>query len=80
MHAVLVDFNKACLSGEGRFYTLSPLEKKKYIKNHPQVAPEGEGYRCQTFASDVYAFGRIVYKINDIMFTIPIYILRLYYV
>ena len=72
VRAVLVDFNKACLSGEGRFYTLSPSEKKKYIKNHPQVAPEvREGYRCQTFASDLYAFGRIVYKINDIMLIIP---------
>lgn len=37
--AILVDFNKACLSGEGRFYALSPSEKK-YINNHPQVAPE----------------------------------------
>ena len=71
VRAILVDFNKACLSGEGRFYTLSPSEKKRYAKNHPQIAPEvREGYRCQTFASDLYAFGRIVYKINDIILTI----------
>ena len=70
--AILVDFNKACLSGEGRFYALSPSEKKMYIKNHPLVAPEvREGCGCQTFASDLYAFGRIVYKVNDIMLTIP---------
>ena len=72
VRAVLIDFNKACLAGEGRFYTLTPSEKKKYIKNHPQIAPEvREGYGCQTFASDLYAFGRIMYKINDIILTIP---------
>ena len=70
--AVLVDFNKACLSDEGRFHTSSPAEKKMYRRNHPQVAPEvREGYSRQKFASDIYAFGRIVYRINDIMLTIP---------
>lgn len=72
VRAVLVDFNKACPSDSARFYTLSPADKRKYIKNHPQVAPEvREGYRCQSFASDIYAFGRVMFKINDLMLTIP---------
>ena len=72
VHAVIIDFNKACLSGEGRFYTLSLTQKKKYMKNHPQIAPEvREGYRRHTFSSDIYAFGRIVYKINDMSLNIP---------
>lgn len=67
-HAVLVE---ACLSGSACFYTLSPADKRKYVKNHPQVAPEvREGYKCQSFASDIYAFGRVMFKINDLMPTI----------
>ena len=72
VRAVLVDFNKACPSCSARFYTLSPADKRKYVKNHPQVAPEVRGgYRCQSFPSDIYAFGRVMFKINDLMLTIP---------
>ena len=72
VRAVLVDFNKACRSDCACFYTLSPADKRKYVKNHPQVPPEvREGNRCQSFASDIYAFGRVMFKINDLMLTIP---------
>ena len=61
--------NKAWLRKVLHFITFG--NEKKHIKNYPQVAPEvKEGYRCEVFASDIYAFGRIVYK-NDIMLTIP---------
>ena len=42
VRAILVDFNKACLSGEGRFYTLSPPEKKT-CKESPTNTSRIEG-------------------------------------
>lgn len=60
VRAILIDFNKACYAEEVRFYKLSSQEITKYAKNHPQVAPEvRRGIQKQSFASDVYSFGRV---------------------
>lgn len=63
--SVLIDFNKACFEEDGVMYKLSSEERKKYAKHYPQVAPE---IRCgtgkQTFASDIYSFGRVLQKIS----------------
>ena len=72
VRAILIDFNKACLSCEAKLYKLSLEEKRKYSKFHPQIAPEvRNGSQRQSFASDIYSFGRIMYKINDIALMVP---------
>ena len=72
IRAILIDFNKACLSCDAKLYKLSLEEKQKYSKYHPQIAPEvRNGSQRQSFASDIYSFGRILYKINDIALTVP---------
>lgn len=70
--AILIDFNKACLSCEAKLYKLSLEEKRKYSKYHPQIAPEVRNGSQQSFASDIlYSFGRIMYIINDIALMVP---------
>ena len=72
VRAILIDFNKACFADEGRFYKLSSQEITKYAKNHPQVAPEvRRGIQKQSFASDVYSFGRVFNKINSNVLKLP---------
>ena len=72
VRALLIDFNKACHSDEGQVYKLSHKEKEKYAKHHPQIAPEVRcGFQKQSFASDMYSFGRVLYKINSKVLKIP---------
>ena len=72
VRSVLIDFNKACHSDEGQVYKLSHKEKDKYAKHHPQVAPEVRcGIEKQSFASDMYSFGRVLHKINSKVLQIP---------
>ena len=72
VRAILIDFNKACLSCDAKLYKLSPEERQKYSKYHPQIAPEvRNGSQPQSFASDIYSFGRILYKVNDIVLMVP---------
>ena len=41
-----------------KLYKLSPKEKQKYFKYHPQIAPEVQtGSQPQSFASDIYLEG-----------------------
>ena len=64
--AVLIDFNKACLSCDAQRYNLSKQEKI-YAEHHPHIAPEvRSGDQVQSFASDVYSMGLIIGKINVI--------------
>lgn len=64
VRAVLIDFNKACLSCDARQYNLSKQEKS-YAKHHPHIAPEvRNGIKVQSFASDIFSIGRIIDKIN----------------
>ena len=72
VRSLLVDFNKACHSDEGQMYKLSHKEKEKYAKHHPQIAPEVRcGIKRQSFASDMYSFGRVLHKINSKVLKIP---------
>ena len=67
VRAVLIDFNKACLSCDARRYNLSKQEKIYYAEHHPHIAPEvHSGDQVQSFASDVYSMGRIISKVNVI--------------
>lgn len=63
--SILIDFGKACYVEETKLYHLSPEQKEKYKTHHPQVAPEvRNGISTQSFASDMYAFGRVLHQIN----------------
>lgn len=71
--AILVDFNKACYLGEARLYNLTSEERLRYAKDHPQIAPEvRDGYKKQSFMSDIYSIGRIIQKINSSILKIPL--------
>lgn len=64
VHAVIVDFGKACDIEGGKMYRLSLREREVYITDHPQVAPDLRDGKCkQSIASDVYSFGRVLYRI-----------------
>ena len=70
--AILIDFNKACITSEGTRYKLSREAQQKYARNHPQIAPEvRKGHNNQSFASDVYSTGRVIHKINTAVLQIP---------
>ena len=63
--SILVDFGKASYASEVKLYHLSIQQKEKHKVSHPQVAPEVRDGICkQSFASDVYSFGRIMQHIN----------------
>lgn len=71
--AVLVDFGKACYTYLAKKYSLSKEGKQEYSKKHPQIAPDlRDGHCLQSFASDIYAFGRVVKSIDDIFLHIPV--------
>ena len=54
-------------------YSLSVLEKKRYLSDHPQIAPElRDGHSKQSKASDVYAVGRIIDIVNTCKLSIPV--------
>ena len=72
IRSVLIDFNKACHSDEGQLYHLSAKEKERYATRHPQIAPEVRcGIKKQSFASDMYSFGRVLHKINSNALKLP---------
>ena len=61
---ILIDFNKATRSRDGRLFTLSPNEKTLHYAHSPHLAPEViEGTSKQTYASDIFAVGRIFKKV-----------------
>lgn len=66
VRAVLIDFNKACSVDNSRLYRLSVEQQKYYTKHYPQIAPEVRRGVCrQSFASDIYVFGRVLQKVNN---------------
>ena len=61
---ILIDFGKACYSEQGKHYNLNECDKKSYKEKHFHIAPDlREGITTQNKASDVYAFGNMVYHI-----------------
>lgn len=64
--AVIIDFGKACETSKGRSYSLSKDQVDYYKLYHPHIAPDLRDGKCkQSFASDIYSFGRIMKIVND---------------
>lgn len=73
VRAVLVDLGKSCYVHKAKKYSLSNAEKKRYIANHPQIAPDiRDGHCKQSKASDIYSVGRIIDIINKHKLSIPL--------
>lgn len=73
VRSVLVDLGKACYIHEGRRYSLSSAEKRRYVSNHPQIAPEvRDGHSKQSKESDIYSVGRIIDIVNRHKLAIPV--------
>lgn len=69
---ILIERRHDCYVESGKVYRLSPDKQKYYAKHHPQVAPEVRRGVCkQSFASDIYSFGRVLQKVNIIALKIP---------
>lgn len=61
----IIDFGKSCMISNAKHYKLSSDEVEMYKKEHPQIAPDlRDGLVPQSTATDVYALGRIIKKIN----------------
>ena len=72
LKGILIDFGKACLVSSAKQYNLSNEEKLKYIRNHPQIAPDLRDGKCkQSTQSDIYSFGRILKIVNDVSLNLP---------
>ena len=58
---IVIDFGKACQKEDGRKYSLSYEQIKVYKTKHPHIAPDlRDGLCCQSEATDIYSFGRIL--------------------
>ena len=65
IRAVIVDFGKACKISEGKYYSLTQEEKKRYKTHHPQIAPDlCDGRSRQSATTDIYSVGRVLSTIN----------------
>ena len=63
---VLIDFGKATSMQESKRYHLSGVEKIEYRRNFPHIAPEVvEGETKQTKSSDIYAFGKLLFRVSN---------------
>lgn len=70
---VLIDFGKGCPLKRGRRYHLAPSVQKTYLIKHPQIPPDiVHGRNCQSHASDIYAFGRVIKQVNKEKLSIPL--------
>ena len=66
LKAILIDFGKACELSDGKRYSLTQQEKKRYKLHHPQIAPDlCNGVCKQSKATDVYSIGRVMKIVND---------------
>jgi serine/threonine protein kinase len=62
-HPIVIDFGKACKTGEGRCRTLK--NQKDHLVKHPWIAPETiSGEAKESEASDIYGFGYIMSEVN----------------
>jgi serine/threonine protein kinase len=56
---------KACKISEGKYYSLTQEERKRYKTRHPQIAPDlCDGRSRQSVTTDVYSVGRVLSTIN----------------
>ncbi len=68
LKAYIIDFGKACLTGNGRKYQLSPEQIALYKQQYPHVAPDlRDGKIMQSPATDVYSLGRVIRKVNQMV-------------
>jgi serine/threonine protein kinase len=44
---VVIDFGKSCFVADGRSYSLSEKERRRYSLEHPQVAPDLRDGHCK---------------------------------
>ena len=50
---------------EGKYYSLTQEEKKRYKTRHPQIAPDlCDGCCRQSVTTDIYSIGRVFSAIN----------------
>lgn len=72
VHNILIDFRKGCFIRDARLYKLTADEKRIYVRDHPQVAPEvREGHQKQNKYSDMYSLGRVINKVNEKTLQLP---------
>lgn len=70
---VLIDLGKACDVSVAKKYKLSNEDKQNCAKNHPQIAPDlRDGHCSQSFASDMYSFGRILKEVDSLVLKLPV--------
>jgi len=63
-HPIIIDYGKACKISEGRCRTLT--KQSDHLEKHPWIAPETiSGKHKESEASDIYAFGYIMGKVNN---------------
>lgn len=63
---VLIDLGKGCDFNNAKKYQLSEAERRRYSREHPQVAPDlRDGHCKQSQYSDVYATGRVITTVNS---------------
>ena len=68
LKAIIIDFGKACTVDCCKKYHLSDTEKDVYKHEHSHIAPDlRDGIVKQSPSSDVYALGRILKKVNNIV-------------
>lgn len=73
LKGILIDFGKACLVSNAKQYKLSNPVKLKYIRHHPQIAPDLRDGKCkQSVQSDIYSFGRILSIVNEACLHLPV--------
>lgn len=65
IHPVIIDFGKACRFSDGRCRVVNNVDA--YTKHHPWIAPETiTGDYKESTSSDVYGFGYIMLKVNEV--------------
>ena len=70
---MLIDFGKASKSTEGKYLSLTRVEKVEYLCKFPQIPPEViEGNSRQSTYSDMYAVGGVFYHCREWQYFHPI--------
>lgn len=72
IRGVLIDLGKGCFIKDAKGYVLTEVEKKKFLQNHPQIAPDLVNGHCkQSTLSDIYSLGRVIKQVNDKCIKLP---------